>query len=367
MFNYFKLISVVCIAAMFASCSGKKVEGNLASLNFCDTIDVITLENDIATLWNDSLFLDRISKQSKWLETGSEDQQIQYLTDVYNAFTAIHDIFSGFDFFMRLESENDNERQSVLDKDLSVIKNQQMRDSLILYQSKMAELFDVDLDEVDTDIYNPFVYRNDIEATLVEPYNEELYKHFTDDEYYEIYDNCTSVPEMQELKAKRGDKTLVAELVDKLKNASDFDAQCVYAIELTHAYDAARENVKAIPLLVSLMDAEVYSIYLDEVWRTWRCLMQPLVGGHSKDSFIPNDGYNLYRKKCAQTTLHHIMQNPDDIIAVGQFGYLASLRNIDREGQYIYGNQVAIEEITLFYERYNFDEEDIEEETDGSE
>ncbi len=101
----------------------------------------------------------------------------------------------------------------------------------------------------------------------------------------------------------------------------------------------------------SQMMEQKYSLYLNELWATWRVLYQDSMGS-SKDSEIPNRLYNAYRNLCACTILSYLKENDQDIHATNVFLVLACKENILREGQYRYGNQAAVEKYYLFPEIY---------------
>ena len=151
---------------------------------------------------------------------------------------------------------------------------------------------------------------------------------------------------------------MVKELLQKYKSAKDFDACCIYAIELGHAYEADMDAWKgdeyqnpAIPIMETLMKEKKYSLYLNELWQKWRVLYQDSKGA-SKDSEIPNWLYNDYRNMCCSTVLAYIEKHPQDIKAINEFLVMACKNNILREGEFDYGNQNAIEKYYLFPEKY---------------
>ena len=151
---------------------------------------------------------------------------------------------------------------------------------------------------------------------------------------------------------------MVAELKEKYDEAKSFDARCIYAIELAHAYEAdvdswAEDDYRnpAIPLMEYLMKEQKYSIYLKELWMKWRTLYQDSEGA-SKDSEIPNHIYNEYRKICISSTLAYIKEHPDDILAINNYIVMAFEKNILREGVFRYANQYMLDKYNLFREKY---------------
>lgn len=184
--------------------------------------------------------------------------------------------------------------------------------------------------------------------------------NLTEDQYWKEYYSCNRIKDWDSLREKRGDISLADELYQRYKEERDFDARCIYAIELAHAYFADCNYYAAVPILESLMKEKTHSIYLYKVWRIWRNLMQNGIG-MSKDSEIPNDRYDEMRLTCAHTVLNHILRNPKDIMAINTFINLSSLPDIYRNGNQ-YGNKNVMENIMLYPEEYDFPEEEEEKE-----
>ena len=229
---------------------------------------------------------------------------------------------------------------------------------MIAFKNEILYLLRVDIDSIDTDIHNPWKAESEIRTFLANKYHMNTFATLTEDMYAEIYNNCPSVPEWSKWIKRRGEKNLVAELKHKYSNTTNFDARCIYAIELAHAYEADIDSWAdddfcnpAVPIMESLMKEGKYSLYLYELWLKWRVLYQNSEGA-SKDSEIPNIIYNEYRRMCLCSILSHIKNNKDDIMAINEFIVMAYKDNILREGPYKYGNQFAIEEYNLFQEKF---------------
>jgi hypothetical protein len=229
---------------------------------------------------------------------------------------------------------------------------------LIAFKNEILYLLRVDIDSIDTDIHNLWKAESEIRTFLANKYHMNTFATLTEDMYAEIYNNCPSVPEWSKWIKRRGEKNLVAELKHKYSNTTNFDARCIYAIELAHAYEADIDSWAdddfcnpAVPIMESLMKEGKYSLYLYELWLKWRVLYQNSEGA-SKDSEIPNIIYNEYRRMCLCSILSHIKNNKDDIMAINEFIVMAYKDNILREGPYKYGNQSAIEEYNLFQEKF---------------
>ena len=139
-------------------------------------------------------------------------------------------------------------------------------------------------------------------------------------------------------------------LLTMAEQATDFDSKCLYAIEYAHQC-RSRVHKRAISMLASLMKSGKYSRYLNEVWRTWRCLRQ-LEESPSRDGMIPNLEYNRMRYYCLGTISRKVKRNPKNIYAMNDFCFMASFGNITRYSEYPYGNSAGVERMLLFPELF---------------
>ena len=132
--------------------------------------------------------------------------------------------------------------------------------------------------------------------------------------------------------------------------------ECIYTIEYAHQQRHEGQN-KAVPLLANLMKSGKYSRFLIEVWRTWRCLKQ-LETSPSRDGIIPNLEYNTMRNRCLNTILKQIVDHPTDVYAINLFGYMASCDNICRFNDFMFGNSAGMEQMELFPEIFEEEEDE---------
>ena len=315
---------------------------------------------------NDSLEIGTISDLDLWLQINPSDlktENLKRLADAYNAKVIVNSIFTDFDLQMRFDSEHDSAVEAITNMEISIVHDAETLSKLKEYKKEMLYLLSDNPGDVDQEVHNPWKAKGDIDAFLSEKYSVNTFGKLVEDKYWEEYNSCQSVPEWSELREKRGDDKMVDELKTKYQNAKDFDARCIYAIELAHAYqaniDSWGEDDKnpAIPIMESLMKERIYSLYLNELWQKWRTLYQNSEGD-SKDSVIPNNIYNTFRNICACTILSHIEGHPNDIKAINEFLVIAWKENILREGGVPYGNQNIIEMSNLFPEVFEKEQDE---------
>ena len=302
-----------------------------------------------------------ISDVDQWLNvdySAMKSNNERRLADAYNASVVLNSLITDFDLQMRFGEENEDVAKAIKAIDVTKVKDAEVLAKLKDYKDEMLFLLSSNPDSVDQSIHNPWIAEEDLFDFLSQKYHVSTFGSIDENKYQKEYYSCPSVPEWDELREQRGDSCMVNGLMQKYNNARDFDARCIYAIELGHAYEADLDAWEtddyenpAIHIMESLMKERKYSLYLNELWQKWRVLYQSSKGA-SKDSEIPNQLYNNYRNMCCSTILSFIGEHPYDIKAINQFLLMACKENILRYGQFEYGNQYAVEKYYLFPERY---------------
>ena len=355
-----KIINVCAIAIFILFCvSCNQHAGSTRNNSTVDeTILDDSLSNDTSTY---SIKLPTLSDLDFWLQNNNsttDPEKINRLTDAYNATVVMNSLITDFDLQMRFDSEYENVVKAIENINLTHIKDTETLSKINKYKQELLYALRNETDSINQNIHNPWKANDDLYVYLSEKYHVTTFGPLDIDSLLEKFNNCPSVPEWMELIKKRGNDDMVAELEEKYRNAKDFDARCIYAIELAHAYEAAWDSWPddahrnpAVSKMESLMKEQHFSLYLLEIWKKWRVLYQDSEGS-SKDSEIPNHIYNEYRKICARTMLSHIDKHPNDIMAINFFLVLAFKENILREGVYEFGNQYVIEKYDLFNEKY---------------
>ena len=359
-----KKIQYLCFSVFFIATllgcnktSNPTVNNNDSDIPFVENSESDFLEyniDEVAPMSNQNLWI-------KFDNSLSETETIYRLIDAYNSSVVMNSMFSDYEIVLLGNSECENEEVAMKNiKFEQYIKDAETLSKLNKYKQDLNNFLIVDIETLDPEVHSPWKSKDDLFEYLSQKYNLNTFGNLTPEIYTENYFNCPSVPEYKELITKRGDKNIVAELREKYENAKDFNARCIYAIELAHAYDVDKSTWidinPAIPIMESLMNEKQFSIYLYELWLKWRVLRQDLYGS-SKYSDIPNNIYNEYRKICLETILSYIDKYPTDIMAINEFIVLSFADNIFRIGAYQYGNQYVVEKDNLFYIYYDEYEE----------
>lgn len=302
--------------------------------------------------------LKAISDVDLFIHEKPSSELMSRLLDVYNASVVMNSIMTDFDLLMRVESLNEDVAKAIGNMDVDCVHDPETLSKLKEYKAEMLYLTSVNSSDVDQDVHNPWTSYSNLNAYLLEKYHISTFGEMDQDKWYDATRECAGVPEWSELVERRGEKGMVKKLRSKFDKATDFDARCIYAIELAHAWMAECEGFfysnesDILSVMESLMKEKRYSMYLYELWLTWRVLYQD-TKGMSTYSEIPNEIYNKYRRSCVMGILSHIEKHPDDVFAINTCLAMSASENILRFGNYSYGNQSAIEKLRLFGELFD--------------
>lgn len=272
------------------------------------------------------------------------------LCDAFNAFTILNSVRNDMELYLRFEKED--AIQPFKEFKVSNISDETISDLANNYISNTFK-FRNDTTGIVIDEYNQF------KSSLIERFRVDKYGEMSEDIYWKEYDENRRVANFDSILELRIENVYKARnLLEPLINTeTDFDKQCIYLKEYAKTfYDGEYRDERFDRLFLQLenqMNEGKYSIYLMEIWRIWRFLFQD---GQSKDSPIYNKVYNKMRLVCCHNILNYIEEHPDDMMAINQFLVMASLDNINRYGEYPYGNQIVMEDISLFPE-HHFEEE----------
>ena len=171
----------------------------------------------------------------------------------------------------------------------------------------------------------------------------------TGEDFWTLYNKSKYVADYEEIQKKRLPEEvdydelqrLSLTLQKKYLAEDDFDAKCIYALEMG-CYDFPY----AIDYLGEIIEDGRYSKYLFEVWISWRLRAQSRVFGISTYSEIPDNLYDNARLLVAQAYAKHIAENPSDTLAKFLLMNLIYTENLHRPGGY-YGNEALGAELML--------------------
>ena len=137
----------------------------------------------------------------------------------------------------------------------------------------------------------------------------------------------------------------------ELADCKDFDEQCALWRLWTNCRESIYEDDWIIAVGTLLMDCGEYNPYMNWIWMIWRALFQGQFCGMSKDSIIPNDFYNEYRKKCFRVYINHFLRHPEDLTGTKWTKILVELPNLNRMFGWA-GNNALYEQAVTMPARY---------------
>lgn len=161
--------------------------------------------------------------------------------------------------------------------------------------------------------------------------------------FWELYDKSQYVADYVDIRKERLPEDVDYDELLRLSRPlqkryiaeKDFDAKCIFAIEL-----GCYGFPNAVDYMGELIEDGRYSKYLFEVWDFWRLLAQQNVFGISTWSEIPDNLYDNARLLVAKAYVNHIEKNPSDTLAKLLLMNLIYTENLHRSAGY-YGNEAV--------------------------
>lgn len=296
--------------------------------------------------------------------------------DFYNACATTWNVWSNYEIWARLYSTGEAEEDeltfiadSIESINTSVIRNDTLRMAAEWYRSGVAKYLRDGSDSWEEE-NNPYVSKDSITNVI----NNFVYCPYDNEEaYFILLDSTFNV--CTELSRKRierynnaGEDERLGVVIKELTSCDTFDEQC--SLLLLWADNALSQGEDEWILAVSerLMQSGKYNPMLFRIWLIWRCLRQDCSFGLSRDSFIPNNYFNEYRRICYVSSLKRIDKHPEDAIAMNCAAVLAGRTNLIRLGSYMFGNNASVDKFNFMPKRYenlvgdDEDEEYIEDE-----
>lgn len=226
------------------------------------------------------------------------------------------------------------------------------KDSIIVMMKRDSEEWDDDENSMDLLVS----FGNKIEA--------KTYKYFDDEDKFvdslnamtkEFADATKQILDLYKL-AENDER--VGMMLHSLNDCTTFDEQCSLLLNWADCPEAEMEDEWIIAVAEQLMKSGKYNPFLNNIWIIWRCLFQYVYGGISHDSPIPNNIYNEMRKKCYLTCLERLERTPEDVFAMNCAAAIGGRANLNRFGQFMFGNDAPIEKHTYLSGRDSEDNED---------
>ena len=328
------------------------------------------LPREVFRLFEDTTFVLRVANY-----TGSDQPFLANAEDFYNSCALTWNVWSNYEVWYRMHTANylcndDEIVQSIKSVSVDIIKNKDVRLAARHFKDSLLLAMGTPPDGLDENYEFPI----DLLMSFSGVIESKAYKFYDDEEsFVDSLDSITTIAEsMAKDKFQRyldaNEDEQVHVMLNELATCRNFDEQCSLWRSWANCEKSVIDEEWIIAVGRILMRSGLYSPILHRVWLTWRALSQVLYFGSSKDSSIPNNYYNEYRKMCYITCLKHIENFPDDIFAMNCAAVLGGRTNMNRFGQNNFGNEAMTEEMMIMPNRYRFDddEEDDDDENENS-
>lgn len=312
---------------------------------------------DYTTLFGDTDFAIHLPQYA-----GSRQPFLARAEEFYNTCQYAFNIWTDFDIWtagIRDYSLEDSEEIISSIKGISdnVVRDRQTRTAAKLYKDKLLRLMgknSYDDEEADS----VFSASNEALGDMSAAIEKEAYMFYGDEDRF--IDSLHAMRnELDSMTAKAYNKYVrtdslkrVRKMLRSLNACETFDEQCSLLQNWANNELSMQDDEWIVAVAYKLLDSGKYNPTLNDIWIMWRSLFQQFCCGSSHSSSIPNDFYNGLRRKCYLTCLKRIEQHPGDVFAMNCAASIGGRTNLDRFGQYPFGNQATADEMEILPGRW---------------
>ena len=328
----------------------------------------LELPEDEFFLFEDTSFVLRVPEYA-----GSKQPFLANAEDFYNSCALSWNVWSNYEVWYRghtadLLRYDDEVKNSIEAVSVNIINDKDVRKAAQDFKDSILKLMKSEPDDWDEDV-------NPIEQLISfsDVVESKAYKFYNDEEtFVESLDSVMDIAEgmvmdkfQHYLDAIEDDQVQV--MLGELATCRNFDEQCSLWRNWANCNKSSIDDEWIVAVGSALMKSGNYSPILHRIWITWRAINQGLYFGSSRDSSIPNQYYNEYRKMCYVSCLKRIERHPNDIYAMNCAAAIGGRTNMNRFGQNYFGNEAMIERAMMMPKRYHSGEDedsddDVEEE-----
>ena len=319
----------------------------------------LELPEDEFYLFEDTAFVLRVPEY-----TGSKQPFLANAEDFYNSCALSWNVWSNHEVWYRghtadLLRYDDEVKRSIEAVSVNIIKDKEVRKAAQDYKDSLLKLMKSEPDDWDEDV-SPM----ELLISFGDIVESKAYKFYDDeDTFVESLDSVMDIAEgmvldkfQHYLDASEDDQVQV--MLGELATCRNFDEQCSLWRNWANCDKSSIDDEWIAAVGSALMESGNYSPILHRIWITWRAISQGLYFGSSRDSSIPNQYYNEYRKMCYVSCLKRIERHPDDIFAMNCAAAIGGRTNMNRFGQNYFGNEAMIERAMMMPKRYHTGEDE---------
>lgn len=387
------ILAAMCCAVSLISC-GEEKESDL--FDYCKPVDLsiilqaydwyqhyegedkdsilytkigLELPEDEFYLFEDTAFVLRVPEY-----TGSKQPFLANAEDFYNSCALSWNVWSNYEVWYRghtadLLRYDDEVKRSIEAVNVNIIKDKEVRKAAQDFKDSLLKLMKSEPDDWGEDV-NPM----ELLISFGDVVESKAYKFYDDeDTFVESLDSVMDLAEgmvmdkfQHYLDASEDDQVQV--MLGELATCRNFDEQCSLWHNWANCDKSSIDDEWIAAVGSAMMESGNYSPILHRIWITWRAISQGLYFGSSRDSSIPNQYYNEYRKMCYVSCLKRIERHPDDIYAMNCAAAIGGRTNMNRFGQNYFGNEAMIERAMMMPKRYHSaDDSDEEDDAENEE
>ena len=325
----------------------------------------LELPEDEFYLFEDTDFVLRVPEY-----TDSKQPFLANAEDFYNSCALSWNVWSNYEVWYRghtadLLRYDEEVKRSIEAVSVNIIKDKEVRKAAQNFKDSIIKLMKTEPDkwDEDTDPMDLLIFFGDV-------VENKAYKFYDDEETFVV--SLDSVMDIAEgmvmdkfqhyLDASEDDQIQV--MLGELATCSNFDEQCSLWRNWANCDKSGIDDEWLLAVGRALMESGNYSPILHRIWITWRAINQGLYFGSSRDSSIPNQYYNEYRKMCYVSCLKRIEKHPEDVYAMNCAAAIGGRTNMNRFGQNYFGNEAMIERAMMMPKRYHSADDDDEKSED---
>ena len=319
----------------------------------------VNLPEDEIYLFEDTAFVLRVPEYAQ-----SQQPFLATAEDFYNSCALSWNVWSNYEVWYRghtsgLLRHEDDIRNGIEAVSANIIKDGNVSNAAQIFKDSLLLNMTTEPSEWDED-FSPY--------ELLYSYNQVIesiaYRFYDDEEsFIASLDSISDVAEGLAMDAYQhyldaDEESQVYIMLSEMAACKTFDEQCSLWRNWANCKKSVTDDMWIVLVGDALMKSGNYSPILHNVWLTWRALFQRYFCGNSRDSSIPNQFYNEYRKMCYTTCLERIARHPNDVYAMNCAAVIGGRSNMNRFGQNYFGNEAMIEMILMLPNRYPFEDSD---------
>ena len=323
---------------------------------------VLELPEDEFYLFEDTAFVLRVPEY-----TDSKQSFLANAEDFYNSCALSWNVWSNYEVWYRghtadLLRYDEEVKRSIEAVSVNIIKDKEVRKAAQDFKDSIIKLMKTEPDKWDED-----TAPMDLLISFGDVVESKAYKFYNDEEtFVASLDSVMDIAEgmvldkfQHYLDASEDDQIQV--MLGELATCRNFDEQCSLWRNWANCDKSGIDDEWLLAVGCALMESGNYSPILHRIWITWRAINQGLYFGSSRDSSIPNQYYNEYRKMCYVSCLKRIEKHPEDVYAMNCAAAIGGRTNMNRFGQNYFGNEAMIESAMMMPKRYHSADDDDEE------